>query len=378
MRVPDHHKAALHLAMAGGFGPQAFHALRGAGNAAAMLQLPEETVRDKLATKQVTAWRAAREAFHNGHDRRIQESLELLASGKAALVTPDDPGYPAAFQGEPWAPGLLFISGGRLAEALKRPCVAVVGSREASPYGLDVARRLGKELGKAGVTVVSGCAEGVDSAAHTGAMDAGGLTVAVMGAAPLKSDGSVEIRRRIPAYGGSISEIPPDMEKHPGTYVQRNRLISGLSRAVVVVEGVEGSGSASTAGAALSQGRILFAVPGEITRPLSFTPNELIRLGKAKMLTGAHDVLEALGLRGNGLQAWSNTPERPAVSEPPPELDGTLATVFGALSPVAEVAVDDVAEKCGLSAAEAARGLLELELRGLCRRERGGVYTRLA
>src|SRR5207253_2022399 len=178
-----------------------------------------------------------------------------------------------------------------------RPSVAVVGARACSGYGATVARSLGRDLAAAGLVVVSGLARGIDGEAHRGALEAGGLTVGVLGCG-IDRDypaAHAELARRIGERGLLVSEYAPGVEPAPWRFPARNRIISGLARATVVVEAREASGALITADFALEEGREVFAVPGEITSALSAGTNALLRLG-ATPLTSAADVLEALGL----------------------------------------------------------------------------------
>lgn len=390
MRIPEHQRAVLHLAAAGGFGPQSFQSLMHAGGPEAMLSLPDEEVRSRLKPRHFRGWQAARDAFRSHQDDLLAAAVDLLEHG-AVLVVRGEERYPRRLRDVDGAPMLLFMSGERVAEALEAPCAAIVGTRSPSEYGQLVSRRLAADLARRGVTVVSGAAFGVDSEAHQAAMDAGGLTVAVLGTALGSRDGNVEVRRQVIHRGGCISEIVPGLDPHAGTFPQRNRIISGLSGVVIVVEGCKGSGAGITARCATEQGRSVLAVPGDILRPQSVTPNELLKRG-ARAITDVKDALEALGL--DGLD--SSEPAPAGVEPAPPEagtltetqagsLTGTdsgaiqdpvLVAVLGALRPGSAMYMDEVVQHSGLNAAETSRGLLQLELMGLCRRGPGGVYAR--
>lgn len=253
----------------------------------------------------------------------------------------------------------LFLRGRGEAEILARPCVAVVGARSCSPYGAAVARMLGRELAAAGLVVVSGLARGIDSEAHRGALDAGGLTVAVLGCG-IDRDypaAHADLARRVAADGLLVSEYAPGVEPAPWRFPARNRIIAGLSGAVVVVEARERSGALITADLALEEGREVLAVPGEITSALSAGTNRLLRAG-ATAATSTADVLEALGLA------------------PPPASAPTLAEaarkVWGRLRD-GPAAADELARALGLPAGELAQVLAELELEGLVV-EADGLY----
>jgi DNA processing protein len=244
----------------------------------------------------------------------------------------------------------LFVRGAAELELLGRPAVAVVGARACSGYGSSVARLLGRELGAAGLVVVSGLARGVDAEAHRGALDAGGTTVAVLGCG-IDRDypaAHAELARRVAAGGLVVSEYAPGVEPAPWRFPARNRIIAGLCAATVVVEARERSGALITADLALEEGREVFAVPGEIGSALSAGTNALLKLGAAP-LTGAADVLDVFGL---------------APCEDP--VDDELLAHLPATA-------DELVRKTGRSAADVARTLTELELAGHVTM-RDGVY----
>ena len=194
-------------------------------------------------------------------------------------------------------PRELYLRGAGALETLARPAVAVVGARACSAYGRSVARTLGRELAAAGLVVVSGMARGIDGEAHRGALDAGGITCAVLGCGIDRDYPAVhaELARRIGEHGLLASEYEPGIEPAPWRFPARNRIIAGLCRATVVVEARERSGALITADFALEEGREVLAVPGEITSALSGGTNALLRLG-ATPVTSAADVLETFGL----------------------------------------------------------------------------------
>jgi DNA processing protein len=194
-------------------------------------------------------------------------------------------------------PKRLYLRGDGDPSLLAEPAIAVVGARACSPYGAQVARMLGRELGRAGLIVVSGLARGVDGHAHRGALDAGAVTVAVLGCG-IDRDypaAHANLAAQIAERGLVVSEYAPGVEPAPFRFPARNRIIAGLSAATIVVEARERSGALITADFALEDGREVFAVPGEITSSLSSGTNALLRLG-ATPVTSAGDVLEALGL----------------------------------------------------------------------------------
>jgi DNA processing protein len=266
-------------------------------------------------------------------------------------VSRGGPGYPPLLAELYDPPARLHLRGGPAA-ILARAGVAIVGARSCSSYGAQVARELARELAAAGLVVVSGLARGIDGEAHRGALEAGGLTVAVLGCGIDRDYPRVhaELARRIAASGVVVSEYPAGVEPSPWRFPARNRIIAGLARATVVVEARERSGALITADFALELGREVFAVPGEITSGLSGGTNDLIRQGAAPLL-GAEDVFDALGIE-----------QAPQV--PPPDLSPAAEAVLDSLSSGA-LSLDEVSRAASVGAADVAVALTELELAGL-------------
>lgn len=270
-----------------------------------------------------------------------------------------DPGYPPLLAAIHDPPAVRWLRGGGEPRSLAAPAVAIVGARACSSYGRAVARMLGRELAAAGLVVVSGLARGIDAEAHRGALEAGGVTVAVLGCG-IDRDypaAHAELARRIGERGLVVSEYEQGVEPAPWRFPARNRVIAGLCAATVVVEARERSGALITADFALEDGREVMAVPGEITSSLSAGTNALLRLG-ATPVTRAADVLEAFGLE-------------PAV-EQQAEPEGAAAIVLRRLREGA-ASIDELARACGLPPGEVAAALIELELTGRVD-ESEGVY----
>jgi len=255
-------------------------------------------------------------------------------------------------------PQRIFLRGSAGDEVLEQRAVAVVGARACSPYGAQVARRIGRESAAAGLVVVSGLARGIDGEAHRGALEAGGATVAVLGCG-IDRDypaAHAELARRIRERGLVVSEYEPGVEPAPWRFPARNRIIAGLCAATVVVEARERSGALITADLALEEGRDVLAVPGEITSPLSAGTNALLKLG-AGPCTRTEDVLDLFGL----------TPEEHAA----PAVGAEAAAVLAALP----AAADELVSATGLDARAVAIALAELELGGLAC-EGDGLFRR--
>jgi DNA processing protein len=253
-------------------------------------------------------------------------------------------------------PKRLYVRGGAGEDVLDRPAVAIVGARACSPYGAQVARRLGRELAGAGLVVVSGLARGIDGEAHRGALEARGVTVGVLGCG-IDRDypaAHAELARRIRESGLVVSEYEPGVEPAPWRFPARNRVIAGLCAATVVVEARERSGALITADLALEEGRDVLAVPGEITSTLSAGTNALLKLGAAPC-TSADDVFDLFGIERD--------------EQTPPAVEGAAKDVLAALPGAA----DDVVRTTRLDARAVAVALAELELAGLAS-EGDGIF----
>jgi DNA processing protein len=276
------------------------------------------------------------------------------------MVTPADPEYDDHLNDLRDPPACLFVRGGPLGDLPER--VAIVGSRKCSDLGRDVAQDLGRALVASGLAVVSGAAHGIDAAAHRGALQAGGRTVAVLGsgidiAYPASSK---ELLERIAERGTIVSEYPPATQAGPRHFPARNRLVVALARALVVVEGEAQSGSRISVDHALDLGREVFAVPGPVTSPLAETPLEMIRDG-ATLIRGANDLLDDLGV------------DRDSPPPAPPDLERAERRIWDALA--GRLLPDAVARRAGMSVPEAVTTLVRLELRGLVA-SAGGRYER--
>ena len=325
-----------------------------------VLALPDEHLIAALAGAEEPLIRAERERFDAAAARSCARARHL------ATICRHDDRFPPRLLHARDAPAVLHIAG--VPQRLERiageePAVSIVGMRRASRYGLDIARALARDLARAGVPVVSGMALGVDSAAHAGALDAGGLTVAVLAGGadvpypPSKRHLYAEIVKR----GVVVAELPPGFRARRWCFPARNRIIAGLTDLTIVAEAETRSGSLITADLAAKLGREVAAVPGPVTSPGSAGTNALLRDG-ATLVRDAHDVLDTLFGVGNA----------------PPPNDTALEPPLKALLDAVAHGRDTVAAIAGVSperADAALVGLTELELRGLVRRELGGRYA---
>lgn len=293
---------------------------------------------------------------------RPLDVLEGAIRAGARFVAPSDAEFPSALLQLDDPPAGIFVRGASLDVHELR--VAIVGSRRCSALGREIAEGLGRRLGGVGACVVSGAAYGIDAAAHRGALEAGGRTIAVLGSGidlgyPRSS---AELIERIATSGTVVSEYAPGVPAEPHRFPARNRIVVGLSSALVVVEGAGGSGSRISVDHALDLGREIFAIPGPVTSPLAEVPLELIRDG-ATMIRGADDLLADLGYAADM-----------GVSVPPPvELPDDEARAWRAV--VESSLPDAVARTAQMSIPDALTALIRLELRGLVRSV-GGRYER--
>ncbi len=222
--------------------------------------------------------------------KKSRKVFEVVRRSRVNMVSIQDRCYPEGLKQIYDPPLVLYVKGKLISD---EKMVAVVGSRKATGYGLEVARKLSYELVSSGITVISGMARGIDSAAHKGALEGGGRTVAVLGCGTdtVYPPENRRLMKQIEKNGAVISEYPPGTPPLPRNFVARNRIISGASMGTVVVEAGERSGSLITAGYALEQGRDVFAVPGNIDSEVSRGTNKLIKDG-AKVVASVNDILE--------------------------------------------------------------------------------------
>lgn len=328
-----------------------------------------------------TAWRAgARELAHVWEDpefehvvnkkrgsmslERMQKELEEL---HVTPITKEDAAYPNQLRRIPLPPALLYIEGA-LMSANTKPIVAVVGTRMATTYGREACRTLVGPLAQAGIPIVSGLAAGIDTEAHTTTLTADGYTAAVLGSgidrSVLYPSGNVRLADEIVSNGGAlISEYPPYDKATIWTFPLRNRIIAGLSSAVLVIEAREKSGTLITARHALEFGRDVMAVPGSIFSATSKTPHALIRDG-AIPVTSPEDIFHALGIENdpqNKNTAHDGTPEEQAII-------GTLTEPRSA---------NDIARVLGKRISDIQQALALLEIRGVVRNMGNNVYRKL-
>lgn len=293
-----------------------------------------------------------------------------LAKKKMALVLREDAQYPPLLRQIAHPPHLLYVYGET--DLTDRFPVAVVGTRRASAYGLTHTREIAAELAQTGVCVVSGLALGIDAAAHTGALDGGGRTVAVLGSAldkPYPQENEPLMRRILESGGSVVSEYAPGTPPSRYSFLQRNRIIAGMCLGTLVTEGPRRSGALNTATRTLENGREVFALPGNVDSPGAQLPNMLISEG-ARMVTGAADILSALVIEPKdapkAAQAAVAPMEAPAEKKPhiPGGLDETQRAICAALL-AGEADFDALCAVSGLESDELGALLIEMEMDGL-------------
>jgi DNA processing protein len=306
-------------------------------------------------------------AIEHGPDpAALDRALAWLRQPGHALIAWDDSAYPQALLSVADPPPVLYFRGRQ--ELLNRPSLAIVGSRNATPQGIDTAESFATALSAAGLTIVSGLALGIDAAAHRGGLAGAGSSLAVLGTGidRVYPTANRTLAQRLVEAGGILSEFPIGTPPLPANFPRRNRVISGVSRAVLVVEATLASGSLITARFAAEQGRDVLAIPGSIHSPFSKGSHRLIKDG-AKLVETAGDVLEELGM-----QAASGAIAAPASVAP----EGNAERVLAALGHD-PAGVDALCERSGLPAHVVCVVLVQLELEGRIANIPGGLYQRL-
>ncbi len=380
MSISNAQRQWLTLKMIPGVGTTLFvRLLSRFGTPQEVLRAPESALRDVVGPKLAQRIGAYRDVVD------VERQIALLGEYGAEITTMDDPTYPLLLA-EIYDPPLVLFSRGILA-APDAPCVALVGTRKPSSYGLRMARGLAYDLALRGITVVSGMAEGVDTAAHEGALEAGGHTIAVLGCGVdvVYPPRNAELMHRIIQQGAVYSCFEMGVKPSKGHFPYRNRIISGLSLGTVVVEAPVGSGSLITARNAAEQGREVYAVPGEAGSYNSRGPHALLREG-AKLVESAEDIVVELNLEAAQRQAPAREPQVPTVPSP----EGPATTVIAApprpnLSATEQVVmdvlhregsfVDEIAAAGRVSVSEALSALTMLELKGLVRQFSGKRFA---
>ncbi len=304
----------------------------------------------------------------------VEQDLQWLALPRHHLLTLKDLTYPPLLREIADPPPLLFINGHP--EALHSVQIGIVGARNPTVVGRETAHSFARKLAQSGLTITSGLARGIDAAAHRGVLAVAGETVAVTGCGPdrIYPAAHRELAEEIAESGAVVSEFCVGTPPSASNFPRRNRIVSGLSLGVLVVEAAERSGALITARLAGEQGREVFAIPGSIHSPLARGCNRLIRDG-AKLVQTENDVLEEIADQARGLLEASSTPEMPADNRPDEPLDPDYLQLLEALG-YEPTPIDILVERTGLTADMLSSMLLRLELQGTVACAAGGVYSR--
>lgn len=362
-------RATLRLHLAEGVGAIMFQRIIEAfGSAAAAARASEGQLRKVQGVGPKTA-----AAIRAVDDEQIDQELRLADKLGVRILTLADEAYPPALRNIPDPPRVLYVRGE--IHPQDAVSVGVVGSRRCTHYGQEQAGRFGQLFGRAGLTVISGGARGIDTAAHRGALAAGGRTIAVMGCG-LANTYPPENRRFFDEIvsagaGALVSELPLRTAVMSGNFPTRNRIIAGMSLGTLVIEAARRSGSLITARVTAEQGRTVFALPGRVDSPLSQGTNELIRNG-AILVQNLNDVLEHLGQVGEVLEAE----ERAARTQTMPTgLDETEQQLFRALE-AGPMRLDELADKTHLETQTIASAMTMMVLKGAIVQKPGSVFAR--
>lgn len=366
----DEQRAAyVALALIPGIGPSRLHAiLKACHTATGAFSAPFAFLRSIPGLTPAAASAVAAGRVELG-TRAIEQTERL--GGRVLIL--EDPEYPELLRHIPDpAPVLFALGDGRL---LQRPAVAVVGSRDHTPYGGEVARAVSWAAASAGLAVVSGMARGLDAVAHETALEAGGATIGVLGngLGVLYPAANANLYRRVGERGLLLTEFPPGEKPHAGSFPRRNRLISGLARVTVVVEAAEGSGALITASTALEQGREVMVVPGNITSACSVGANRLIRDGAEPLL----DSVELLAHYPEAPHPAGQAAARPPVTRPlPDDLTAEARAVTDLLGADA-LPLDDLVRRSGRLPQDVLAVLGALEIAGVVEQQPGRRFRRL-
>ncbi len=294
-----------------------------------------------------------------------------------SLLNWTEPEYPQSLLQIYDPPVMLYVRGDP--QVLNLPSLSIVGTRRPTLYGTQMAQRLGRDLAARGLVIVSGMARGIDAIGHQGAMDAHGRAIGVLGTGidvcyPKENK---KLYEKVLERGAIISEFPLRTHPAPENFPIRNRIVAGLPLGVVVVEGAQYSGSLITARLAMEFGREVFGVPGNVTQPVSFAPNQLIKQG-AKLVTSAEDVIEELStpIRAALLQA-----EKPEAEQrnllAAAALEGAEKKLYELLSTEQPVHIDEIVERSGLNSSEVLATLVDLEMKGVIRQLPGKQFNKV-
>lgn len=360
----------LHLHLTAGVGPTIFRQLLETfGSASAALKADRSAL---ACVEGIGRVRADGICSARG-EVDVEKELSLVVKAGAQLLCWDSPSYPVGLKNIYDPPPVLYVEGQLQSE--DATAVAIVGTRRPSRYGLEQAERFAAALARAGFTVVSGLARGIDSAAHHGALKAGGRTIAVQGCGlgRVFPPENADLYRAISAQGAVVSEFPMLSEPLRENFPRRNRIISGLSVAVLVIEGPLRSGAMITARMAMEQGRDVFALPGRIDNLAAAGTNQLIRDG-ACLVRSLEDILDELGEVGHNMRSGAERADQPPRRVAlPANLSDAEKAIFRAATDE-PMTVDEFCAATELSAGQVSSALTMLQLKGLMRQLAGARF----
>jgi DNA processing protein len=302
--------------------------------------------------------------------KRAEKEIERAQKEGVQIITFDSPQFPAHLRAIPDTPILLYVKGD--VGSLSNVCIGVVGTRRPSHYGITQAEKIARELATVGLTVVSGLALGIDTAAHSGALSAGGKTIAVLptGMDSIYPPENKKLAQKIISSGALVSEFPFDTPVKREFFPRRNRIIAGLSRGLVVIEAPFGSGALISAQFAADYGREVFALPGRADSHLSRGCHKLIKDG-AKLIENVDDILSEIAPQLLA-ERKAQAKEEPLFA---PDLSETEKQVFSAVE-IDPKNIDDITTQCGLSSADVSSALLTLQLKKLVIQLPGNSFAR--
>ena len=314
-----------------------------------------------------------REAFK----RAAKELDGVRKIAGCSLLNWTEPEYPQTLLQIYDPPVLLYVRGDR--QVLNLPSLSIVGTRRPTLYGTQMAQRLGRDLAARGLVIISGMARGIDAIGHRGAMDANGRAIGVLGTGidvcyPKENK---KLYEKVLERGAIVSEFPLHTHPAPENFPVRNRIVAGMPLGVVVIEGAQYSGSLITARLAMEFGREVFGVPGNVTQPVSFAPNQLIKQG-AKLVTCAEDVIEELPtpVRAALLKAEQPEAEQRNLLAAA-SLDGSQKKLYELLNAEEPMPIDDIVERSGLNSSDVLATLFDLEMKGIIRQLPGKQFSKV-
>jgi len=299
-----------------------------------------------------------------------EKEIKKAESQGVRILTYSDPAYPGLLKEIHDPPMVLYIKGEDIPD--NRIFIALVGSRNATPYGLKAAEKIGQGLARRGVGVASGMARGIDSSSHWGCLEGKGFTIAVLGTGIdiIYPPSNKKLYDQIAERGAIISEFPMGSPPVPNNFPMRNRIISGLSKGTVIVEATKNSGSLITASLALEQGREVFAVPGSISSFKSAGCHYLIKQGAAALIENSDDILDALGMNYPGSPKTDTFKQLPLI--PMDEGETVLYNIVGDYP----IHIDEITREGKMEAGEVSSLLMKMELKGMIRQLPGKMFVR--